>query len=324
MQNNKYIVYCHITPSGKRYVGITSIGTRQRFANGKGYRTQTVFYRAIQKYGWNNIQHIVLLENLDYEHAKRYEQYFIALFKTNCHRYNNPSYGYNMDDGGGARQVGIYKLSEETKEKLSNTPYNDSRKTKINYFDLNGNYIGTANTFNEAQKITGVRKENILKAVKKRIKSCGGYQFRYFNEEDIQKGIGERKVDRNDFTKYDEPIYQYSLEGKFIREFCNPRTAEKITGYSSTHIIECAKGISQVSYGYIWQFEKHDRIKKRDNSPTYPRKINQFDLCGNYINTFDSIAEACRSIGKKYGQNIIAVCRGRRENAFGYKWEYAC
>jgi hypothetical protein len=41
----------------------------------------------------------------------------IALFKTNCRRYQNPEYGYNMTDGGGG--MSGHRDSEETRKKKS-------------------------------------------------------------------------------------------------------------------------------------------------------------------------------------------------------------
>ena len=44
---DNYTVYMHISPSGKRYIGITSVKPKYRWRNGKGYETQ-IFYRAIE------------------------------------------------------------------------------------------------------------------------------------------------------------------------------------------------------------------------------------------------------------------------------------
>lgn len=56
-------------------------------------------YNAIQKYGWENIEHIILKENLSFEDATDLEKVLIKKYKTNCRRYGN-NYGYNMTDGG--------------------------------------------------------------------------------------------------------------------------------------------------------------------------------------------------------------------------------
>lgn len=56
-------------------------------------------YRAIQKYGWDNIEHNILFENLTQEQAFEKEKELIAKYKTNITRYGS-DYGYNLTDGG--------------------------------------------------------------------------------------------------------------------------------------------------------------------------------------------------------------------------------
>ena len=77
MENN-FTVYCHISPNGKKYVGITAQEPEVRWNNGLGYKHRNPhFWRAIQKYGWNNIEHIVLANNLSKVWACQLEQIFI-------------------------------------------------------------------------------------------------------------------------------------------------------------------------------------------------------------------------------------------------------
>ena len=108
-EERNYSVYVHITPSGKYYVGLTSLKPKKRWARGRGYKTQ-VFNRAIQKYGWNNIEHQVIASNLTKEEAEKFEIRLIAELHS-----NNPKYGYNVDNGGN----GSSKFTEETKRKIS-------------------------------------------------------------------------------------------------------------------------------------------------------------------------------------------------------------
>ena len=124
----EYKVYAHITPNGKIYIGITkSNKPKNRWgADGTGYKGQKLFWRAIQKYGWNNIQHIILLDNLSKELACECEKYLIAKYKT-----NNTKFGYNLTSGGEGT-VG-YKFSEEHCKKQSermigHTVSNETRK----------------------------------------------------------------------------------------------------------------------------------------------------------------------------------------------------
>ena len=98
--NKKFCVYEHLFPNGKRYIGITSKNPKARWENGSGYDKdhQPVMYNAIQKYGWDNIQHNILYDNLTEQEAKQKEKELIQYYHTfirdpNC-------MGYNMTLGG--------------------------------------------------------------------------------------------------------------------------------------------------------------------------------------------------------------------------------
>ena len=52
-----YTVYKHTSPSGKVYIGVTSLRPKERWSGGAGYVKNKHFYRAIKKYGWENIKH---------------------------------------------------------------------------------------------------------------------------------------------------------------------------------------------------------------------------------------------------------------------------
>ena len=76
-----YKIYAHINKiNGKIYIGQTSQkDVRRRWNNGWGYRNNYHFNKAIQKYGWNNFQHIVIFENLSLEVANIIEDELISL-----------------------------------------------------------------------------------------------------------------------------------------------------------------------------------------------------------------------------------------------------
>ena len=102
-----WCVYCHTNlANSKKYIGITSQNPKYRWSNGNGYKKQQYFWRAIQKYGWDNFEHEIMFENLMFNDACRLEQELIKQHKT-----NNPLYGYNATDGGAGTQG--HALSEE-------------------------------------------------------------------------------------------------------------------------------------------------------------------------------------------------------------------
>ena len=65
-RNDCYCVYMHTFPNGMRYVGITEYGDcpNERWKNGFGYEKNKVMFSAIVKYGWDNIKHEILQDNL--------------------------------------------------------------------------------------------------------------------------------------------------------------------------------------------------------------------------------------------------------------------
>ena len=99
--SNKWCVYEHRFPNGKRYIGITSNDPEKRWNNGNGYKQQTKVRKAIKHYGWDNIKHTVLVDGLSREAAERLEQYLIAELDTIGN-------GYNVAIGGNAGGKATY------------------------------------------------------------------------------------------------------------------------------------------------------------------------------------------------------------------------
>lgn len=114
----KWCVYCHTNKyNDKKYFGITSGPPEERWKNGYGYSEKTAFRKAINKYTWDGFWHEVIVTGLTEVEAKQKEIELIALFKTNCLKYNNPTFGYNMTDGGDG--IVGYKHTEEWKQQHS-------------------------------------------------------------------------------------------------------------------------------------------------------------------------------------------------------------
>jgi group I intron endonuclease len=95
--DGKWTLYCHINKiNGKKYIGITSKkNPNSRWRYGFGYADTPHFWRAIQKYGWKNFEHLILSTNLTKQEACELEIYFIKELKL-----QNDQYGYNIGNGG--------------------------------------------------------------------------------------------------------------------------------------------------------------------------------------------------------------------------------
>lgn len=212
----EFIVYMHENKiNHKKYIGITCQRPTQRWRGGKGYKIGA-FKNAIDKYGWNNFNHIVLYEHLTKEEACLKEQELIKQYNT-----MNNNYGYNLCEGGNLTlgyhhtkssklkmskfKKGMYDgknnpmygksgilapmygkhLTEEHKRKIS-----EAKKGKTNYhtktlykkvdqYDLNGNYIKTWESISSIEKELNIKGTHISRVCRGKRKTTGGYVFKY-------------------------------------------------------------------------------------------------------------------------------------------------
>lgn len=121
---NSYYVYMHITPNGKKYVGITKQRLSRRWKNGYGYAGSPHFYNAILKYGWDNIEHKIIAENLSLVDACNMEKQLIAEFDL-----TNREFGYNECVGG--EGTNGYHHTEEYKDRLRKRPILQEQRDQI-------------------------------------------------------------------------------------------------------------------------------------------------------------------------------------------------
>lgn len=116
MAENNYCVYIHINKiNNKKYVGITKTSFSKRWGkNGSGYtrNKNSVFGRAIEKYGWENFAHKIFATNLSKEYACALEIILIETLRTRDKRY-----GYNIQLGGQLGNAGVI-FPEESRAKM--------------------------------------------------------------------------------------------------------------------------------------------------------------------------------------------------------------
>ena len=141
-----WTVYKHVSPSGKVYVGISSNIDRRWAAHGLYYcHKETIFSKAILKYGWENFEHIVISSGLTKEEACSKEKELIAYYKE-------LGISYNITDGG--EGYSGKHSSEHIKHRVESRVSNSS----VDYIiiDKDFNYI-ICNTTTEAASYLGVK-----------------------------------------------------------------------------------------------------------------------------------------------------------------------
>lgn len=136
-------IYIHIFKNDKCYIGQTSVKPERRWgSNGSGYCKGQAIYKAIKKYGWDNVSHVVLCHGLTQEEVDKMEVALISLFKS-----NNREFGYNIANGGNS----VGKHSEETIKKIAKT-------CKGKYVGENNNMYGKQHSEESKNKMSEAKK----------------------------------------------------------------------------------------------------------------------------------------------------------------------
>lgn len=158
--SKRFTVYMHITPSGKRYVGITCRKPEYRWNNGRGYEANKHFHNAILRYGWDNIEHIIVADDLTKDDACQMEQLLIRVHET-----TNPENGYNQSIGGESGSLGV-RLSDERKKKIGDV-HRGMHHTEDAKRKIREGHLGKS-TWNKGRAWTDNEKETFCMAQKGR------------------------------------------------------------------------------------------------------------------------------------------------------------
>lgn len=268
MEQRNYKLYVHIAPNGKKYYGITCQNTEYRWNNGRGYRNNKHLTNAINKYGWDNFQHIVLFDTLTTEEACLLEKCYITLYDT-----TNPKYGYNNSLGG---EHGLHSEQSKKKNREAHLGKYHTEESKRKMSENNARYWkGKSFTEEHRKKLSEVNKGKTLsKETKQKISEATkgrnnpNYGKHMTEEQKLKlskahkgKKASEehkRKISEGNKGKHNKPILMYSLEGIFIRRFNSVTAANEYLGKpkNTSNIITCARGKQKTSYGYIWKYEE--------------------------------------------------------------------
>ena len=259
----EFYVYKHTCPNEKIYIGITKQQPIKRWGyNGYGYRKNTLFYRAIQKYGWSNIKHEILYENLSKEEAEQKEIELIEKYKS-----NQPKYGYNIANGGNTTGT----VSEATKEKISKTlkgyEFSDERRKNIS--------INTRKAMAKSE----IRKK-ISEANKGRTNWRKGLKLTEEEREKLKKhGFKKGNIPWNKGKKgLQTHTEEWKLQAKIRQKelmkkrqtpvicvetgeiFESQMEASRIKKISQGNIGSCLRGKRNIAGGYHWKYERKEKL----------------------------------------------------------------
>lgn len=239
-----YTVYCHTFPHGKVYVGLTKLTTDKRFKNGGGYKSCPLMERAIQKWGWENIDHDVIAEVETLNEAERLERYIISFLRS-----NNPNFGYNVLSGGDVSQC---SKTEELRYKLGRSwrgkKHTEEQRRKISLAmkgKLSGEkhpLWGTHASDETREKQSKAQLQSWKSTARKA--ECSERLLRLWTDEAYRE---KQSISRQ------KCVQQYDKSGNLIAEYPSVKQAAEATGAPPSGISACCTGRKKSAGGFIWR-----------------------------------------------------------------------
>lgn len=354
--DKKWCVYVHISPSNKYYVGITSQKPTNRWRSGKGYRSNRYFSNAIEKYGWENIQHEVIASNLTETEAKNFEKILIQKLRS-----NNAEFGYNITAGGDGT-VGVSHYgdtnpfygkhhSDEARRKISEShrgrtgelnPFygkHHSEETKlllsvtkgrpVCQFDTDFNLIKEYRSAKHAADETGLFPSAILGCCNRDIGyvTAGGFAWMY--KDDISRSNIKDYRRRLSHDKLPKAVCKFNQNMEYIETYTSIADAAEKCELAASDISNTLRGRSSTCGGFLWipLVEYKKMLSGEIPMKTPPanscwREVYQYSLNGELISKFQNKVFAGQSVGVS-PQAIGSACKSKSHKCRGYIWRFA-
>ena len=282
-------IYKYTSPNGKSYIGQTINSLQKRAKNlisGNGYKKCSLFWKAIEKYGFHNFI-CEILEEVPIKDLNEKEIYYINKFNSCA-----PN-GYNLSSGGeGGRTQDIYCYSAQ-----------------------NGDFLEHYESLSAASLDTGVPIETISTIINgEQRKQSHGIVFlkQYVEKYDINQLL----------RKTSHRVYVYTKNGDYYGEYPQIKIAAKELGTTESSIRKCLNGTIPHSHWYQFKNEKYDKINPIPVNSKTPISVQQ--ICPEtqeIIAIYPSIAAAARAVGLSGGEGIRKVIQRGEGISGGYFWK---
>lgn len=280
-------IYKYTSPSGKSYIGQTIQSLSDRAGhNGKNYAGCPLFYRAIEKYGFENFE-VEILATVPEEQLDQAEIKYIEIFDT----FNN---GYNKTNGG---QQGFTRYGKKVYQ----------------YDSKDGHLIREWINANEAARSFNAPVNVLENCLLNKAFTQYGFCWSYLKLDKFP--INERIVD-----PHAKIVKQYDLNGILLHTYNSIAEAAKINNCERAPIKKCCRHELKQAYGYRWECNEILLEKKYNNSAKKIEKVDPQN--GQVIEVFPSISAAAKSLGKETSL-IRRVLNKDNNTAYGFKWKTA-
>lgn len=130
----------------------------------------------------------------------------------------------------------------------------------------------------------------------------------------------------NDYSKkvssdmHSIPIYQYTIDNKFIRKWKSTQEASNSLNITDTNIYKCLKNKAFHAGNFIWKKEITDNLPKIRHV-IKNRPIIQETLNNVFVKRWSSAREI-EKILKFNASSIAKCCKNKIKTMYKYKWKY--
>lgn len=182
----------------------------------------------------------------------------------------------------------------------------DENKTITYVYDSNGKYLGGFKSITKAASEFKSDIQTISKCIRGKYSFKGKYYF-----SDVKYEIFPIPTTVN---HKNDKLYQYDLQGNFIKEWNNYSEVKKYFGKDIG--IHSAIRLNNSCMGFQWSWEKLPNMKEL-KPKTKARKVGKYTLDNKLIQIFNTVREA-----KADTCGAPNVLNGKRKTAGGCLWKY--
>jgi hypothetical protein len=189
-----------------------------------------------------------------------------------------------------------------------------SYEKKVTQYAADGEKTRVFPSVKDAGLAMGVDPNTISRCALHKLKTCCGFVWRY--DGDMYQGEYKDQIKNKP-----KALVQYNLDGTRVAHYATVNEAARITGYTSSTLLDSAHKRTKVAHGFVWRFndEPYNGEYKefRKGKP-----VTQYSREGNKIATYPTIEAAAKATGLT-PDNIQKNVNGHNKTAGGFVWKFA-
>ena len=148
----------------------------------------------------------------------------------------------------------------------------------------------------------------------------------------VPSGYNLREGGETEYTPLSEchskPVYQYSLNGQFIKEYSSCDKASRELNFDASSISKVCRGEVQTCKGFIFKYTKEEKVTikprkkyKRNHRMWHAKYVYQYTQDGEFIKEYSSCEEAATEVGSDRS-SVSKACRGIYKTHRGFVWSF--